>query len=87
MDVRRIMQSLMKAVVASIIMGLTGWTLLRGERWQTSGDTMEKALYLAVTVIVCIMLYAVFSFLLKNEEMAYIFETFKNKIRNKGAVS
>lgn len=87
MDVRRIMQSLMKAVVASIIMGLTGWTLLRGERWQTSGDTIEKALYLAVTVIVCIILYAVFSFLLKNEEMAYIFETFKNKIRNKGAVS
>jgi putative peptidoglycan lipid II flippase len=85
-DIRRIMRSLIKAVAASVIMGFAGWTLLNGERWQTSGDTMEKALYLAATIIVCIILYAVFSFLLKSEEMTYIFETFKNKIRNKGAV-
>ncbi len=86
-DAERIVQSFVKAMIASIIMGLTGWALLHGERWQTSGETIEKALSLAVTIIVCILLYAVLSFLLKNEEITYISEKFRNKIRNKGAVS
>jgi putative peptidoglycan lipid II flippase len=84
-DARRIIKSLVKTLVASSVMGIAGWSLLHGELWQESGDSMEKALYLAGTIISCVVVYIALSFLLKNEELNYVYETVIRKFRLKGA--
>jgi putative peptidoglycan lipid II flippase len=81
---RRIIRSIIKASVASAIMGITGWTLLHGALWQTSGNTLEKILSLLATILICIAVYILISFIMKNEELAYLFETAKSKFKGKG---
>ncbi len=85
-EARRILKSFIKTLISAVIMGITGWSLLRGELWQTTGDSLEKALYLTTTIIFCVVLYSAASFFLKNEEMKYIYEMFKTKIFKKGTV-
>ncbi len=85
-EARRILKSFIKTLISAVIMGITGWFLLRGELWQTTGDSLEKALFLTTTIIFCVVLYGAASFFLKNEEMKYIYEMFKTKIFKKGTV-
>lgn len=85
-DARRIIKSLIKISISSLIMGIAGWSMLHGELWEKSGEGIEKALYLATTIIFCIAIYITISYLLKNEEMKYIYETLKNRVRKKGTL-
>ena len=62
-------------------MGLAGWGLLRGEIWQQSGNSPEKAAYLTGTVFFCCGIYIGCSYFLKNEEMGYVYDMMKKKFR------
>ncbi len=72
LDVGRIFYSFSKSIFASSVMGVTGWILLQGNLWQTYGNTPQKAFYLSGTIIICIAIYLLVSFLLKSEELFYL---------------
>lgn len=82
-EARRIMKSFIKITIASVVMGISGWALLQGELWQRSGNSAEKAAYLTGTVCLCIGIYMLCSYFLKNEEMGYVYETMKRKFSRK----
>lgn len=85
-DAKRIIRSFCKITLASVVMGIAGWALLHGELWQKSGRSIEKAGYLAFTVAVCFVIYIALSFLLKNEEMGFVYKALVSRFRKKGAV-
>jgi putative peptidoglycan lipid II flippase len=84
-DATRIIKSFLKIIISSLIMGISGWAVLHGELWEKSGKNSEKVLYFAGTVILCVGIYIAVSYLLKNEEMEYLFRTFRNRVQRKGA--
>lgn len=86
-DARRIIRSFLKILAASAVMGSTGWALLHGELWQSSGNVIEKTLYFSGTVILCLAIYIVASLLLKNEEIVHVYDMVKKKVEKKEAVS
>jgi hypothetical protein len=46
-----------------------------------SGYGLKKAAYLGSAIIICTVIYMLLSYLLKNEEMGYIIERVKEKMR------
>jgi putative peptidoglycan lipid II flippase len=82
-DARKIIKSFVRIVAASLIMGAAGRMLLHGDLWEKSGRSIEKAAYFAVTAVVCVVIYAAISFLLKSEEMQYFLETLKKRTRRR----
>jgi putative peptidoglycan lipid II flippase len=82
----RILKSFIKTLISAVIMGFAGGSILNGELWQKSGDSLEKALYITTTIIFCIVLYSAISFFLKNEEMKYIYKAFRGRVLKKGSI-
>jgi putative peptidoglycan lipid II flippase len=80
---RRILISFMKISFSSLIMGITGWFLLRGELWQQGGKSLEKAGYLSGTIIICAGFYFLISYILKSGEMEYLLNTLKKKFQGR----
>jgi putative peptidoglycan lipid II flippase len=78
-DARRILRSFAKICFASAVMGLSGWSVLHGEMWAVSGRSPEKAIYLSGTVVLCLSVYLVISFLLRGEEMNYFYEKIRKR--------
>lgn len=83
-DTKQIAISFMKTGTASVIMGVIGWAVLHGDLWEKTGDSMQKLLYLVVTIMLCIAAYVIISRLLRNEELEYIYKSLGNKLRNRG---
>lgn len=84
-DAKRILKSFMKICLASTIMGVLGWRVLHGEMWMASGRVAEKALYLSGTIVVCIGIYLTINFLLKGDEMNYLYDRIKDRLRRSTA--
>jgi putative peptidoglycan lipid II flippase len=78
-DGRRIMRSFVKITLASLAMALSGWFMLRGDLWTASGMVLQKAIHLSATIVVCLCIYLVISFLLRGDEMNYLYEKIKNR--------
>lgn len=76
---RKIVSSFAKTLIASAIMGVAGWFIVKDEIWAMSGQFMYKLLYLGFAIIVCFMVYMILSYLFKNEEMGYIISKFKRQ--------
>jgi len=79
-DGRRIIRSFSRILVSSAVMGLSGWMLLHGERWQAGGDTLFKVLALTVVMVLCLGVYVVMGILLKSEELRYVRDLAAKKI-------
>jgi putative peptidoglycan lipid II flippase len=79
-DGRRILLSTGKSVVASALMGLAAWILLKGVPWHTQGDTLQKALYLSGAMVLCAILYLGITFLFKSEELNSLIIMVRKKI-------
>jgi hypothetical protein len=77
------MKSFGKILVSSVVMGISGWAVLHGELWQRSGNSTEKAAYLTGTIFLCFGIYIGCSYVLKNEEMGYVYETMKRRFGRK----
>jgi len=78
-----IIKSFLKIITASVIMGIAGRYILQGELWVKGGDILEKAIYFSGTMTLCIIIYFAVSYLLRNEEMHYLFAMIKNKLNRK----
>ncbi|MEW6676043.1 MAG: murein biosynthesis integral membrane protein MurJ [Nitrospirota bacterium] len=78
-DVKRIVNSLIKISIASALMGFLGWFLLHGELWQQSGKSIEKAFYLSGIIVLCAGIYFFMSYLFKSEELGHVIEMIKRK--------
>ncbi len=82
-DAKAIITSFLQVISASFIMGVVGWTLLRGELWKASGSTAAKASYLSGTMLLCIGIYIAVNALMKNKELGYVREMLSNKLRKR----
>jgi len=71
-DGRKILKSFIKISIASIIMGMTGHGLVRGDMWRESGMVVEKSLMLIGVIILCILIYLLIMYLMKGEELLYL---------------
>lgn len=69
---RRIVDSFAKTLIASAVMGVAGWFVVRNGPWTESGHTMPKALHLAGAIALSVAIYALAAYLLKSEEIGYI---------------
>jgi putative peptidoglycan lipid II flippase len=82
---RKIIRSFLKIATASAIMGLSGWALLHGELWEKSGRNAEKIFSFGGTVALCVGIYFAVSYLLRSDEMGYLFRMFRERRHGKGA--
>jgi putative peptidoglycan lipid II flippase len=78
-DATKILRSFIKILTASAVMGAAGWALLHGPVWQESGRTAEKTLYFGATITLCIVLYFFLSYMMKSEEISYLFHAFRKR--------
>ncbi|TAL26596.1 MAG: murein biosynthesis integral membrane protein MurJ, partial [Nitrospirae bacterium] len=82
-DARRIIKSFTKVCLASALMGIAGWFLLHGDLWRQHGRSLEKAGYLSAAIMLCAGIYFLISYLLKSEEMAYVINLIREKIKGR----
>lgn len=82
-DSGRILRSFVKICVASTIMSVIGWSLLHGDMWTLSGRTVEKAIYLSGTIMVCLTVYFGVSLLFKSDEADFIIGMIKKSAMKK----
>ncbi|GAB4418514.1 MAG: murein biosynthesis integral membrane protein MurJ [Thermodesulfovibrionales bacterium] len=78
-DARRILRSFIRICIASGIMAVFGWLMLHGEAWKVSGKIVEKAVYLSVTIVLCLAIYSAVCLLLKSDEIDYIYRVIKRR--------
>lgn len=80
-DGRRILSSFVKIGMASAIMGILAWLLIQGMSCQTEEDTLQKVLYLSVTIALCAGVYFGIAFVLKSEELHSLILIAKKKLQ------
>jgi len=78
-DGRNIARSFVKTSIASMIMGFTGWFMLRGEMWKESGRIFEKSILLAGVIALSVGIYILIMYIMKSEELSYLM-----KMRKRG---
>jgi putative peptidoglycan lipid II flippase len=78
-DGKRIVRSFVKICLASALMGMAGWFILRGNLWTVPGRITEKTLHLSATIAVCLSVYLFLCSMLKIDEMAYITKAIKKR--------
>ncbi len=78
-DGKNIFKSFIKVSSASLIMGLTGWQLIKGDMWMESGRTLEKSAILIGAIVLCAGLYFLIMYLMKSEELNYLINLRKKK--------
>ncbi|MEJ2183930.1 MAG: murein biosynthesis integral membrane protein MurJ [Nitrospirota bacterium] len=77
---RAIGAALLKAALASAVMGALARWLLRGDIWQGSGQAALKAGLLTGVIALSLAVYAGASRLLRNEELAFMIELLKRRL-------
>lgn len=80
-DGRKIALSFARSVFAASVMGLTGGMLLQGELWRVHGETLNKVFYLGGTMLICVAMYVLVSYFLKNEELSYVINIIRQKYK------
>jgi putative peptidoglycan lipid II flippase len=81
-DSKRIARSFLKTTCASSLMGIFGWFLIHGEQWHMHGRTLIKVFYLSGTIALSVAVYIFLSYAFRNEELNYVVEMVKQKLRN-----
>jgi putative peptidoglycan lipid II flippase len=71
-DAGRILNSLLKIIPTSIIMGMIGWWISRNPVWESGGNILFKTGLLGGGMIVSVLFYIVAMWLLKSEELEFI---------------
>ena len=79
MDGRRILRSLLKIIPASVAMGAIGWWVSRNPVWDCGGNTLYKTELLAGGMAVSVLFYIVAMWILKSEELKFIWGMVKRK--------
>jgi len=71
----KVLASFSKTLIASIIMGLTAWSILHGPLWRGSTEVFKKSIYLGGTILLCAGLYFFVALILRSEELGTLFNT------------
>ena len=79
MDGRRIAKSLFKIVPSSIAMGMIGWWVSEQAVWSLAGNTPYKAGLLVGGMAVSVAFYVVAMWVLKSEELKFMWGMVRNK--------
>ena len=79
MDGGRIMKSLIKIIPASIAMGVIGWWISMNPVWDRGGNTFGKAQLLGGGMAVSITFYVLTMWILKSEELKFLWEVVRKK--------
>jgi len=79
----RIITSFAKTGAASALMGICGWFMADSPLWTTSGNVAEKAALLASLIAGSAVLYFAAAWLLKSEEMSYLFGKIRDKVKKR----
>jgi len=78
-DGRNILRAFAKTAIASLIMGFIGWFIIRDNIWVETGKTFDKVGILSGVIIVCIGIYFLIMYLMKSEELKYLFKILNSK--------
>ena len=78
-DASRILRSLLKIIPTSVVMGMIGWWISRNPVWELGGNTLFKTGLLGGGVIVSLLFYIVVMWILKSEELEFIWGMVKRK--------
>ncbi len=81
MDIGRNIKSLLRIFSCSLPMGLAAYLICSVGDWAVSGNTIEKAFILAVGIIAGIGVYLASSYWTKNEEMLFLLDIVKRKMK------
>lgn|SRR5574341_26843 len=79
MDGGRILRSLLKIIPASAVMGLIGWWISRDPVWGGVGNNLYKTGLLCGGMIVSVVFYIFVMWLLKSEELAFLWGMVKRR--------
>jgi putative peptidoglycan lipid II flippase len=69
---RKIINSIIKISIASLVMAVTGYGLLQGPLWQDTHHLLQKAAILGFTITICVAIYLLLLSLMKSEELTYM---------------
>ncbi len=81
-DARRIGRSLLKIIPASVAMGAIGWWVSRNPVWDSTGNNLYKAKLLGAAIFVSAFFYIFVMWVLRSEELKFIWRMVKSKKRN-----
>ncbi len=84
MDGKRIFASLLKIVPASLAMGMIGWWVSRQPVWELGGHSVLKAELLAGGMTVSVLFYIVVMWLLKSEELKFVWGMARRRKNRRG---
>ncbi|MDH4162657.1 MAG: murein biosynthesis integral membrane protein MurJ [Nitrospirota bacterium] len=79
MDGRRIFLSLAKIVPASVAMGVIGWRISRMPMWESPGNNLVKTELLVGGIAASVIFYLGAMWLLKSEELAFLWGIVKRR--------
>jgi putative peptidoglycan lipid II flippase len=71
-ETKKVFIAFSKTLLASFIMGIIGWLLLRSDIWKLQGNIFDKVFYLSGTIALCTCIYFFLSYIMKSEEVSYI---------------
>ncbi len=79
MDGRRILVSLLKIVPASFTVGVIGWWVSKQPMWNTAGNSLVKSELLAGGIAVSLVFYVIVMWVLRSEELKFLWGMVKRK--------
>jgi putative peptidoglycan lipid II flippase len=80
---RRIALSFAKTFAAAAVMGAAGWIATQSDLWTTSGEAGLKAVWLTAAIGGSLCVYGVAAFMLRSEELSYLFNKIHERIRRR----
>lgn len=84
MDGRRIATSLLRIIPASVAMAAIGWWVSRNPVWELRGNTLYKSELLVGTMAVSALFYVIMMWVLRSEELKFIWGMVKRKKGSRG---
>ena len=79
MDLRRNIKSLFLILFCSLPMGLVSYLICSLGNWSTTGNIVEKVLFLVIGILLGLGIYLVCSYWVKNEEMIFLLKMVRKK--------
>ena len=81
-DIRKNIQSLLQIFLCSLPMGLAAYLICSIGQWSTAGNVGEKMLILFSGIVIGIGIYLACSYWVKNEEMFFLLNIVKRKMKH-----
>jgi putative peptidoglycan lipid II flippase len=80
-DIRKNIKSLLRIFLCSLPMGLAAYLICSIGHWSTAGNVGEKILILFTGIVIGVGIYLACSYWMKNEEMLFLLNIVKRKMK------